>query len=196
MHERDAFYIGLSDSRNQSNLLQNINLTAQQLAVSGLSGARLRLGLPIMNGSTNSNSIDRVKNKLQVSDYLNAYRLSNQASPSNQISNGIVAPTATEAAMIAEIERLREQNQAQLMSLVRSGLLSSTSIGGGNIDLTRSRAANCNVISDLVSRINASATQPLMTNVAMACLNRNTDGFNVSSGGIDTDQASKFNHSH
>lgn len=198
IYDRDALVAnGMPLSSHQSHLLQNINLTAQQVALSGLSGARLRLGLPIMNESAGSNSMDLLKNKLQVSDYLNAYRTSNQASASNQmLGNSIAAPTPAEAAMMAEIERLREQNNAQLMSLVRTGLLPSTSMGSGHIDFSpRANVANSNIISEYISRVNASAATPMLTNVAMACLNRNSGGFNVSPSVADASQASKFNHS-
>lgn len=184
-------------SSQQSHLLQNINLTAQQVALSGLSAARLRLGLPIMNENTGSNGMDLLKNKLQVSDYLNAYRTSSQASTS--LGNSVAAPTPAEVAMMAEIERLREQNNSQLMSLVRSGLLPSTSFGGNGNDFTpRASAANSNIISEYISRVNAASAAPhtgMLTNVALACLNRNSSGYNVTPSVTDASQALKYRQS-
>lgn len=192
---------GLTILGNQSHRLQNINLTAQQVALNGLSGARLQLGLPIMNERGGSNTIPQ-QNKLQISDYLNAYRTSNQRPTSNQMfgsSTGITVPTPAEVAMMAEIERLREQNNAHIMSLVRSGLISSTS-PPVSIDSTPSGAnrANSHNIADFISRVNASAASPppLLANIAMACLNRYSGSPNLAAlSDTSASQASRFNKS-
>ena len=175
---------------NHSHLLPNMNLTAQQVALHG-----------IMNESAGSNRIDLLQNKLQVSDYLNAYRASTQRSTSNPVlGNGIAAPTPAELAMVAEIERLREQNNAQLMSLIRSGLLSSSSpLVNGSIDATSNQRANSHIIADFLSRVNhssATATPPpLLTNVAMACLNRNSGRHNLSPSDSRASAVSRFSKS-
>jgi hypothetical protein len=184
---------------NPSHLLQNINLTAQQLARNELSGARLQIGLPIIHESIGSNSILQ-QNKLQISDYLNSYHASNQRSTSNPIlGSSITAPTPAEVAMMVEIERLRERNNAHIMGLVRSGLLSSTSSPvNGSIDSTPIRAnrANSHIIADYISRTNTSAAPPLLANLAMACLNQYSGGIpNHTPSDTGASQASRFSKS-
>ena len=145
-----------------------------------MSGARIHFSLPITNESTGSNSAALLTNELQASAYLNACRTSNQTSASIQtFGNGIIAATPFEAAMIATIQRLREQNIAQLTSLIRSGLLSSTVIGSGKNDFSTCTSGVANNISDCISRVNASVAPPLLSNISMACLNGNSGGFNV-----------------
>ena len=162
---------GMPTSSHQSHPFPNINSTIQQ---------RLRLGLLITNESKDfNNSMDLRMKELHASDYLNVYQASNQISTSIQIvGNCITAPTPTENAMIATIKRLRDQNTAQLTSLLHSGRLASTAIGSGIIDLSKC-ASVANNNSDCISRMNASLEPPFSTNIAMAYFNRNSGVFNA-----------------
>lgn len=107
--------------------------------------------------------MNRQNHNLPVTDILNAYRNSIRTSRSV-----LVTPrTPTEAAIVAEIERLRQQNNAELIRLVQNGILSlSTLENVGIIDLAQNGATDSlsnrsgQNIADYLSRRNLNRESP------------------------------------
>ena len=160
-----------------------------------------------MNERMGSNNILLQNKKLQLSDYMNAYLTSNQTSNQtlgNSICN-VTVPTPAEAAMMAEIKRLREQNNAHLTRLARDGFLSlmSLAMNGNNIDAIPQNEAhrvNGQMIADYISsRENSNSTAPpSLANIAAACFNRYSGSLSSNLNPSDkkgVSPASRFSHS-